>query len=93
MEKFDTSNCEYELYKANGCLNALRDELDILSQVVSPFNENHTKVSAFILAYESARKWETLSSLVTTARDIVSEQIDAPNNTPESGDRHDTNHA
>jgi hypothetical protein len=93
MEKFDTSNCGYELCKASGCLNALRDELDTLYQAVSPFNENHTQKSAFLLAYESARNWETLNSLVTAARDIVNEQIDELDRAPESGDHNDIKHA
>ncbi|QFR25054.1 hypothetical protein [Schleiferilactobacillus harbinensis] len=93
MKRFDTSNSGYELCKASGCLNALTDELDTLYQSVSPFNENHTKESAFILAYESARQWETLISLVKTANDIVNEQIDELDRAPESGDHNDIKHA
>lgn len=93
MKQFDFNNAGYELNKALGCLTALEDELDTLFQVVSPFNENHTKETAFLLAYESARNWGTLSSLVAAAHDIVSEQIDALNNTPESGDHDAIKHA
>lgn len=93
MEKFDTSNCGYELSKALGCLNALGDELDTLYQDVSPFNKNRTQKSAFLLAYESARNWETLSYLVETARDIVNEQVKALDHAPKSGEHNDIKHA
>lgn len=93
MEKFDTSNCGYELYKASGCLNALTDELDTLYQSVSPFNKKSTPENALLLAMETTRQWETLISLVKTANDIVDEQIDDLDRAPESGDHNDIKHA
>lgn len=93
MEKFDTSNCGYELYKASGCLNALKDELDTLYQSVFPFNKKSTPENAFLLAMETTRQWETLISLVKTANDIVDEQIDDLDRAPESGDHNDIKHA
>lgn len=93
MKKFNTSNCGYELDKASGCLNALKDELDTLYQSVSPFNKKSTPENAFSLAMETNRQWETLISLVETANDIVDEQIDELDRAPESGDHNDIKHA
>ncbi|MFT8398341.1 MAG: hypothetical protein ABF676_08125 [Schleiferilactobacillus harbinensis] len=93
MEKFDTSNCGYELHKASGCLNALKDELDTLYQSVFPFNKKSTPENALLLAMETTRQWETLISLVKTANDIVEEQIDDLDIVPESGDHNDIKHA
>lgn len=93
MKKFDTSNSVYELYKASGCLNALKDELDTLYQSVSPFNKKSTPENALLLAMETTRQWETLISLVKTANDIVDEQIDDLDIVPESGDHNDIKHA
>lgn len=89
MEKFDTSNCGYELNKALGCLNALGDELEDFNDCFS----SRADGSDMVVSFEAKAGLDTWQTLVMTARDIVKGQIDELGRAPELGDHNDIKHA
>ena len=89
MKKFDTSNSEYELNKALGCLNALRDELEDFNDCFS----SRVDGSDAVVSFEAKAGLDTWQTLVMTASDIVNEQIDELDRAPESSDHNDIKHA
>lgn len=89
MERFDTSNCGYELKKALGCLNALGDELEDFNDCFS----SRADGSDTVVSFEAKTGLDTWQTLVMTARDIVNEQIDELDRAPKPGDHNDIKHA
>lgn len=94
MEKFDTSNCAYELIKALACLGALDDELDTFEDYVVRYENNQNERNTGAVCYEAMRGVSTWRDLLATVRDIVkAQEIVVDDVIPAGGDHNDIKHA
>ena len=71
----DLSMASLNLSTAKGLLEALRDQLDSIEELVCYYRKNHTQTEALRLAYEANRSFYTWMALLRPIQDYVDSSL------------------
>lgn len=71
----DLDEASFDLYTAKGLLEALRDQLDSIEELVCYYRKNHTQTEALRLAYEANRSFYTWMALLRPIQDYVDSSL------------------
>ena len=71
----DLGEASLNLSTAKGLLEALRDQLDSIEELVCYYRKNHTQTEALRLAYEVNRSFYTWMALLRPIQDYVDSSL------------------